>query len=156
MSIDAIETRYAGYRFRSRLEARWAVFFDQLGVRWEYEPEGYRVNGRPYLPDFRLALPDDRLVVAEVKHIENDEHEGEHVELCRGLARELDCSVLLLTGAPAYRMYQQFTPALAPNEFMAAFFIDYGPMLKTADAYWFAQAALNERTGVFEFPHEGL
>lgn len=39
--MTPIETRYKGYRFRSRLEARWAVFFDVLGVRWEYEPEGY-------------------------------------------------------------------------------------------------------------------
>lgn len=35
--IKAIETSYKGYRFRSRTEARWAVFFDALGVRWEYE-----------------------------------------------------------------------------------------------------------------------
>jgi hypothetical protein len=49
----AIETRYKGYRFRSRLEARWAVFFDSLGLRWEYEPEGYELgDGRRYLPDF--------------------------------------------------------------------------------------------------------
>lgn len=52
--IKAIETRYAGYRFRSRLEARWAVFFDTLGITWEYEPEGFVVGGTPYLPDFRL------------------------------------------------------------------------------------------------------
>lgn len=51
----AIETVYKGYRFRSRLEARWAVFFDALGVRWEYEKEGYELGaaGR-YLPDFWL------------------------------------------------------------------------------------------------------
>jgi hypothetical protein len=28
--ITALETRYAGYRFRSRIEARWAVFFTRL------------------------------------------------------------------------------------------------------------------------------
>lgn len=51
----AIETVYNGYRFRSRLEARWAVFFDALGIRWEYEREGYELGiaGR-YLPDFWL------------------------------------------------------------------------------------------------------
>ncbi|MFG3173685.1 hypothetical protein ACGFZC_01275 [[Kitasatospora] papulosa] len=56
MTIQPIETRYAGHRFRSRLEARWAVFFDALGIRWEYEPQGYLVGpGRkPYLPDFWL------------------------------------------------------------------------------------------------------
>ena len=49
----AIETRYRGYRFRSRLEARWAVFFDSLGLDWEYEPEGYDLGDAGwYLPDF--------------------------------------------------------------------------------------------------------
>lgn len=51
----AIETRYAGVRFRSRLEARWAVFMDALGVRWEYEPEGFDLGGLRYLPDFLLS-----------------------------------------------------------------------------------------------------
>lgn len=55
MTIQAIETEYAGHRFRSRLEARWAVFFDKLGIRWQYEPQGYTVpNGARYLPDFYL------------------------------------------------------------------------------------------------------
>ena len=43
--IKAIETVYKGYKFRSRLEARWAVFFDALGVEWEYEPEGFELGG---------------------------------------------------------------------------------------------------------------
>src|SRR5262245_46962536 len=40
-ALEPIETRYKGYRFRSRLEARWAVFFDAQGIKWEYEPQGY-------------------------------------------------------------------------------------------------------------------
>jgi hypothetical protein len=52
--MKPIETRYAGHRFRSRLEARWAVFFDHLGIRWQYEPQGFNIGGRPYLPDFLL------------------------------------------------------------------------------------------------------
>lgn len=53
--IKAIETRYKGYRFRSRLEARWAVFFDALGIEWEYEKEGYDLGEAGlYLPDFWL------------------------------------------------------------------------------------------------------
>lgn len=55
MTIAAIETRYAGCRFRSRLEARWAVFFDALGIPWKYEPQGYVVDGQPYLPDFWIG-----------------------------------------------------------------------------------------------------
>lgn len=52
--VKAIETEYAGYRFRSRLEARWAVFLDHLGVQWEYEAQGYETAGGRYLPDFWL------------------------------------------------------------------------------------------------------
>ena len=64
-----IETYYNGYHFRSRPEARWAVFFDEMRIPYMYEHEGYEVvlsNGERirYLPDF--YLPDHRLW-AEVK-----------------------------------------------------------------------------------------
>ena len=59
--MKAIQTEYKGYLFRSRLEARWAVFFDACGVRWEYEPEGYDLgDGIYYLPDFLLHGVDGR------------------------------------------------------------------------------------------------
>ena len=54
LDIRPIETVYKGYRFRSRLEARWAVFLDAAGIEWEYEAEGYVVGGIRYLPDFWL------------------------------------------------------------------------------------------------------
>lgn len=53
-TIKAIETHYNGYRFRSRLEARWAVFFDALGIKYQYEPQGFDMDGVRYLPDFWL------------------------------------------------------------------------------------------------------
>ena len=54
-NIKPIETHYKGYRFRSRLEARWAVFFETLRTKWIYEPEGFELgNGIRYLPDFFL------------------------------------------------------------------------------------------------------
>lgn len=53
--IKAIETIYNGYKFRSRLEARWAVFFDAAGIKYEYETEGFELSdGTRYLPDFYL------------------------------------------------------------------------------------------------------
>lgn len=58
-SLKPIETRYSGYRFRSRLEARWAVLFDELAIKYEYEPEGFELISGPYLPDFWLPYPDD-------------------------------------------------------------------------------------------------
>lgn len=44
VSIQPIQTSYAGHRFRSRLEARWAVFFDAMKIDWEYEPQGYTIT----------------------------------------------------------------------------------------------------------------
>ena len=67
--IQAIETIYKGYRFRSRLEARWAVFFDAMGVKWEYEPQGYVLDdGTAYLPDFYLHI-NRRMWDAEPKEL---------------------------------------------------------------------------------------
>lgn len=54
VEIKAIPTLYRGFRFRSRLEARWAVFLDRLDVAWEYEAEGFDLPGGRYLPDFKL------------------------------------------------------------------------------------------------------
>lgn len=54
--ITPLPSEYAGQLFRSRLEARWAIFFDALAISWEYEPEGYKLeSGNCYLPDFRLT-----------------------------------------------------------------------------------------------------
>ena len=53
-ALRALPTIYDGITFRSRSEARWAVFFDTLGVRWQYEPEGYALPAGNYLPDFWL------------------------------------------------------------------------------------------------------
>lgn len=73
--IQAIETRYKGYRFRSRTEARWAVFFDEMEYKWEYEPEGFVLpDGTHYLPDFRLWTPQQEPIWAEIKggHVKED------------------------------------------------------------------------------------
>lgn len=95
--IKAIETRYAGCRFRSRLEARWAVFFNTLSIRWEYEPEGFVVDGRPYLPDFRL--PDLKRWV-EVK----GDPEDLDITLIKRFAYEANVQVLILGPMPPASM----------------------------------------------------
>lgn len=70
--IQPIETLYEGVRFRSRLEARWAVFFDRLGIKWHYEHEGYETPFGRYLPDFwlpnvYLRHKDQKGVLLEIK-----------------------------------------------------------------------------------------
>lgn len=61
--IKAIETKFKGYTFRSRLEARWAATFELLGWEWDYEPVDF--NG--WLPDFAIYGHDT--VYVEVKPV---------------------------------------------------------------------------------------
>ena len=56
--IKAIETEYDGHRFRSRIEARWAVFFNAIGLKYEYEIEGFQMGELRYLPDFYIPSLD--------------------------------------------------------------------------------------------------
>lgn len=57
-TIKAIETHYDGYRFRSRLEARWAVFFNAVRLEYQYEMEGFEMGKNRYLPDFYIPSLD--------------------------------------------------------------------------------------------------
>lgn len=51
--IKSHRTVYDGVTFRSRLEARWAAFFDLVGWEWEYEP----IDLDGWSPDFRVVIP---------------------------------------------------------------------------------------------------
>lgn len=95
--IKAIDTIYNGYRFRSRLEARWAVFFDTVKIRYEYEKEGYDLGkGLYYLPDF--WLPDLELFV-EIKGQDPTEEENKKATL---LARLSGNDVVILGAIPRF------------------------------------------------------
>jgi hypothetical protein len=82
MTIRAIPTRYKGYHFRSRLEARWAVVLDALGICWRYEDQGYDLGHLgQYLPDFWLP---DLNTFLEVKGASPTPQETwKLAELCR-------------------------------------------------------------------------
>jgi hypothetical protein len=100
--IKAIETKYKGYRFRSRTEARWAVFFDYAGLKWEYEKEGYDIDGKWYLPDF--YFPDYKWF-AEVKGCEFTDDES---FMCLRLSEETKMGCILFDGAPSYDRYPMY------------------------------------------------
>lgn len=51
-TMQALPSVYRGVHFRSRLEARWAIYFDLIGCKWQYEPEGYDLPSGNYCPDF--------------------------------------------------------------------------------------------------------
>lgn len=94
-TIAAIPTEYRGRRYRSRLEARWAAFFDLLGWHHEYEP----CDLGSWSPDFALwGKQPNRPVLVEIKPIE-----GWDRQTARKMADAYDCytmtaSHLLLLG----------------------------------------------------------
>jgi hypothetical protein len=73
----SLPTEYNGVTFRSRLEARWAVFFDHMGIRYLYEPARVTTPLGWYIPDFYLP---DLQTFWIVKGDDIDETEEEKVQ----------------------------------------------------------------------------
>ncbi len=144
MGIKAIETVYSGYRFRSRLEARWAVFFDTLGITYEYEPEGYDLGELGYyLPDF--WLPQVRMW-AEVKP---SRFTPEDAEKCEALATGTGYACLMLDGLPAERNYWAYSYAYSPDR--KPQLVDY---LFSGEEYWKTEGRLFVSTGASDWEVE--
>lgn len=105
MSLTAIETSYAGRKFRSRTEARWAVFFDAAGIKWDYEKDGFDLGEEGlYLPDFWLP---ELAAYAEVK---GQDFSVLEINRCRKLAKLSGHSVIMLPGVPAATVYRAERP----------------------------------------------
>ena len=98
--VRALPVAYRGFRFRSRLEGRWAVFFDAIGIEYQYEPQGFQFDrGVCYLPDFYLPRVN---TFAEVKPdllTDNERWVCEQIVLATGR------SFLYLEGPPDFRPY---------------------------------------------------
>lgn len=133
--LRALPTDYHGYRFRSRAEARWAVFMETLHVPYEYEPEGFDLgDGVHYLPDFWLPIQRRWL---EIKGAEPDPEEMAKAEL---LAQRSGNDVLILNalfGAPGQ-------PGMGGDPFDAAQHPCSGAYLIRPDGwvdkpYWWAE-----------------
>jgi hypothetical protein len=60
-----IPTKFQGIQFRSRLEAKWAAFFKNIGIIFEYEP----FDAAGYIPDFLLM--GSRPLLVEVKPLQS-------------------------------------------------------------------------------------
>lgn len=125
MEIKAIETVYNGYRFRSRLEARWAVFFDAMGIKWQYEAEGYDLGDLGwYLPDF--WLPDHKW------HAEVKPGEFSEVEFAKayGIGK-----TVILDGMPENRPY--FLARDDDNDYgYQWYYYDNYPFPNNGDSYY--------------------
>lgn len=85
-----LPTNYRGITFRSRQEARFAVFLSDLSIPFEYEPNGFAFkNGAWYLPDF--YLPKQECYV-EIKGKKPLPHE---LQLCQWLCENTNTRVFL-------------------------------------------------------------
>lgn len=82
-NIKAIPTTYSGVNFRSRLEARWAAFFDSCGWEWDYEP--FDLEG--WAPDFMLKGKTRALV--EVKPIDFTGNDKTDILTARSVASKV-------------------------------------------------------------------
>jgi hypothetical protein len=153
--IKAIETRYNGYRFRSRTEARWAVFFDTIGFKWQYEEEGYELeNGRRYLPDFKLVLPSSEIHYIEVKPEQFDSLDDIQISDYRVFSKTIGSSLTILTGQPSYNAYNMIRPEFeipGNDDLLASFslcyFQDYEPYIKSVDEEHAELVKLDRNTG---------
>jgi len=118
--MKAIDTQYQGYNFRSRLEARWAVFFDALGLKWEYEPEGFELtDGTKYLPDFKVQYPDGGWQWFEVKSSLSNMSLEEWLKVLK-FEKESRCGVIILDGTPDAKMYQTASTAIECDDIYAS------------------------------------
>lgn len=99
-SITALPVWHKGYRFRSRLEGRWGVFFESIGIEFEYEPQGFKLeNDVCYLPDFWLPVT---RTYAEIKPSDPTAEEKRKCELTVMGTGGL---FLILSGTPDFRSY---------------------------------------------------
>lgn len=103
--LQAIPTTYKGFRCRSRLEARWLVFFDSMEIEYQYEPEGFQTgDGKRYLPDLYLPVVD---AFAEIKPI-GAQISGELLKCQEFVMAGMGKKILFLVGPPDFKPYLMF------------------------------------------------
>jgi len=121
-SIRAIETWHNGRLYRSRTEARWAVFFEALAEPFLYEPEGFVLSPLEdsqqwsahldthedlfYIPDFWLPRAQQYI---EIKpYSETWGFDDVTTEKARRLAYHASSQVVIVCGVPRWRdLYEQ-------------------------------------------------
>jgi hypothetical protein len=63
---EASKTSYKGELFRSDLEARWAVFYWEMGLAWTYTENPVEFDSESFEPDFYLRRPDLWTIVSRM------------------------------------------------------------------------------------------
>jgi len=151
--IPAKPTRYEGIQFRSRLEARWAKFFDLCGWAWEYEP--FDMHG--WIPDFVLRGTNSVLVEVKPFNPSNLEAFSEAIKKAETAWskcwREFDVDHLLLLGSsPNFGRGELDDDSLG---WLSESIFDYGDPTKQF-SIWICRAPIGVClvTGKVDFCHE--
>ena len=97
--ITPLDTIYKGRRFRSRLEARWAIFFDAIDIGWEYETEGFQIGETKYLTDFKLSSFGTVKVELYVE-IKPQKPSIDEIKKCYEVSLKTDTDIFLICGNP--------------------------------------------------------
>ena len=92
--MKAINTRHNGNYYRSRLEARWAVYFETLKIKFDYEFEGFTTSNHNYLPDFYFPK------FGFYGEVKREGFGDEDVERWTEFARESKCPLMIFEGTP--------------------------------------------------------
>ena len=147
--MKPLETNYSGITFRSRAEARWAVFFDKMNWKWDYEDQGYELHsGKRYLPDFKISLPDKAEWYVEVKPDSFDKHEHEeYMKKLQEFSEESGTDLIILDGNPSCKPFDIICCELTFPSLQMGLLQDYDPYILVCDKYWFGQMQFCEETG---------
>jgi len=104
--MEAQKIYYNENIFRSKLEAMWAIFFDNLNIPYQYEPCRFEIEGlrKNYLPDFYLPKTylrdkDIQGVYVEIKH---EDFQGDFDHIGDGFPG----NIILFCGTPYYNTFQ--------------------------------------------------
>ena len=93
---QGITTMYNGIEYRSRLEAKWAAFFTNIGWEYTYEP----FDGKGYIPDF--LIHGDYPMLVEVKPgVVGDDYRRETAKIDSGLVDVWTGRVLIVGASPS-------------------------------------------------------
>lgn len=100
-SIKAIPTRYRGVWYRSRLEAKWAAFFDRCSWAFTYEPADLGA----WSPDFSVLTGNRGADLVEVKPISSFDYRTSSRMLTSAKRAGFNGMLLKLGVAPTMRSF---------------------------------------------------
>jgi hypothetical protein len=95
--MDSVNTYFRRVGYRSRLEARWAVFLTVAGISFEYEPCKVGTSVGRYIPDFLLTFSDNRKCYVEIKPVHPTDDELTKIA---DLEIQTDHSCYIIAGNP--------------------------------------------------------